>query len=36
VGLSGTLALIVKILLFVILALFVVSLIFDRRRRPAV
>ena len=35
VGLSGTLALIAKILLFVFLALFVVSLIFGRRG-PAV
>jgi uncharacterized membrane protein YtjA (UPF0391 family) len=36
VGLSGTLALIAKILLFVFLVLFVLSLIFGRRRGPAV
>jgi uncharacterized membrane protein YtjA (UPF0391 family) len=36
VGLSGTLALIAKVLLFVFLAMFVVSLIFGGRRRSAV
>ena len=36
VGPSGNLALIAKILLFVFLVLFVLSLIFGRRRGPAV
>ncbi len=35
-ALAGTLALIAKVLLFVFLALFVVSLIFGRRWGPAV
>ena len=35
VGLAGTLAVIAKVLLFVFLALFVISLIFGRRRGSA-
>ena len=34
VALAGTLAVIAKVLLFVFLALFVISLIFGRGRRP--
>ena len=36
VALAGTLAMIAKVLLFVFLALFVISLIFGRRWGPAV
>jgi uncharacterized membrane protein YtjA (UPF0391 family) len=36
VALAGTLATIAKVLLFVFLALFVISLIFGRSRGPAV
>jgi uncharacterized membrane protein YtjA (UPF0391 family) len=35
VGLAGSLAMIAKVLLFVFLALFVISLIFGRRWGPA-